>query len=207
MRIPTSETNDTLDAASLPPTEGTELNYRTRPDVDTEIRFTRDALTFAVGVSVVAAIAVRFLVPDYLGYAAVALFGMVWWFVPDATRPDSDAPSRPVEFRLWLFAVLVGCVALHATVPPHLAGYLVAFPCAVAALAGLALVYARQVVAWMAANPKVYGDVGREWQGYFPHPGRWAVCEQLPAARATVLAPVFLLAAYLFGVLVFWELG
>ena len=44
MRIPTSETNDTLDAASLPPTEGTELNYRTRPDVDTEIRFTHDAL-------------------------------------------------------------------------------------------------------------------------------------------------------------------
>lgn len=207
MRIPTSETNDTLDAASLPPTDGTELNYRTRPDVDTEIRFTRDALTFAVGVSVVTAIAVRFLVPDYLGYAAVALFGMVWWFVPDATRPDSDAPSRTGEFRLWLVAVLVGCVALHATVPPHLAGYLVDFPCAVAALAGLALVYARQVVAWMAANPKVYGDVGREWQGYFPHTGRWAVCEQLPAARGTVLAPVFLLAAYLFGVLVFFQLG
>ena len=56
MRIPTSETNDTLDAASLPPTEGTELNYRTRPDVETEIRFTHDALKFAVGVSVVAAI-------------------------------------------------------------------------------------------------------------------------------------------------------
>ena len=207
MRIPTSETNDTLDAASLPPTQGTELNYRTRPDVDTESRFTRDALAFAVGVSVVAAIAVRFLAPDYLGYAAVAVFGMVWWFVPDTTRPDSDAPSRAVEFRLWLFAVLVGCVALHATVPPHLAGYLIAFPCAVAALAGLALVYARQVVAWMAANPKVYGDVGREWQGYFPHPGRWAVCEQLPAAWATVLAPVFLLAAYLFGILVFFQLG
>ena len=37
MRIPTSETNDTLDAASLPPTEGTELNYRTRPDVETGV--------------------------------------------------------------------------------------------------------------------------------------------------------------------------
>jgi hypothetical protein len=207
MRIPTSETNDTLDAASLPPTDGTELNYRTRPDVDTEIRFTRDALALAVGVSVVTAIAVRFLVPDYLGYAAVALFGTVWWVVPDAARPDPDAPSRTGEFRLWLVAVLVGCVALHAAIPPYLAGYLVAFPCAVAALAGLALVYARQVVAWMAANPKVYGDVGREWQGYFPHPGRWAVCEQLPAARATVLAPVFLLAAYLFGVLVLFQLG
>ncbi len=207
MRIPTSETNDTLDAASLPPTEGTELNYRTRPDVDTEIRFTRHALTFAVGVSVAAAVAVRFLVPEYLGYAAVALFGVVWWFVPEATRPDPETPSRTFEFRLWLVAALVGCVALHATVPPLLAGYLVAFPCAVAALAGLALVYARQVVAWMAANPKVYGDVGREWQGYFPHPGRWVVCEQLPAARATVLAPFFLLAAYLFGVLVFFELG
>ncbi len=154
-----------------------------------------------------ASVAVRFLVPDYLSYAAVALFGMVWWFVPDATRPDPDTPSRTFEFRLWLVAVLVGCVALHITVPPPLAGYLVAFPCAVAALAGLALVYARQVVAWMAANPKVYGDVGREWQGYLPHPGRWAVCEQLPAARATVLAPFFLLAAYLFGVLVYWELG
>jgi len=184
MRIPTSETNDTLDAASLPPTEGTELDYRTRPDVDSEIRFTHDALKFTVGVSVVAAIAVRFLVPEYLGYAAIALFGVVWWFVPDATRPDSDAPSRTFEFRLSPFAVLVGCVALHATVPPPLAGYLVAFPCAVAALGGLALVYARQVVAWMAANPKVYGDVGREWRGYLPHPGRWAVCEQLPAARA-----------------------
>ncbi|MBN9519258.1 hypothetical protein J0H58_12170, partial [bacterium] len=207
MRIPTSETNDTLDAASLPPTDGTELNYRTRPDVGTEIPFTLGALKFVVGVSVVAAVAVRFLVPDYLGYAAVAAFGAVWWFVPDATRPDPDAPSRTFEFRLWLVAALIGCVALHATVPPHLTGYLVAFPCAVAALAGLALVYARQVVAWMAANPKVYGDVGREWLGYFPHPGRWAVCEQLPAARATVLAPVFLLVAYLFGVLVIWELG
>lgn len=207
MRIPTSGTNDTLDAASLPPTEGTELDYRTRPDVGTEIPFTLDALTFAVGVSVVAAIAVRFLVPESLGYAAVALFGLVWWFVPDATRPDPDAPGRAAEFRLWLVAVLAGCVALHATVPPPLAGYLVAFPCAVAALFGLALVYARQVVAWMAANPKVYGDAGREWRGYFPHPGRWVVCEQLPAARATVLAPFFLLAAYLFGVLVLFETG
>jgi len=43
--------------------------------------------------------------------------------------------------------VLVGCVALHATVPPPFAGYLVVFPCAVAALFGVALVYARQVVA------------------------------------------------------------
>ena len=137
MRIPTSETNDTLDAASLPPTEGTELNYRTSPDAETEIPFTTDALKFAVGVSVVAAIAVRFLVPEYLGYAAVALFGMVWWFVPDSTRPDSDAPSRTGGFRLWLFAVLVGCVALHATVPPLLAGYLVAFPCAGADLSDL----------------------------------------------------------------------
>ena len=207
MRIPTSETNDTLDAASLPPTDGTELDYRTRPDVETEIRFTHDALKFAVGVSVVAAVAVRCLVPEFLGYAAVALLGLVWWFVPDATRPEPDTPSRAGEFRLWLVAALGGCVALHATVPPPLAGYLVAFPCAVAALGGLALVYARQVAAWMAANPKVYGDVGREWRGYFPHPGRWVVCEQLPAARATVLAPFFLLAAYLFGVLVFFELG
>lgn len=207
MRIPTSETNDTLDAASLPPTDGTELDYRTRPDVGAELPFTFDALKFAVGVAVVAAVAVRFLVPEYLGYAAVALLGLVWWFVPDATRPDPDAPGRISEFRLWLAAVLVGCVALHAVVPPLLAGYLVAFPCAVAALFGLALVYARQVVAWMAANPKVYGDAGREWRGYFPHPGRWAVCEQLPAARATVLAPVFLLAAYLFGVLVLFETG
>ena len=207
MRIPTSGTNDTLDAASLPPTEGTELDYRTRPDVDTETRFTYDALTFAVGVAVAVAVAVRFLVPESLGYAAVALLGLVWWFVPDATRPDPDSPGRASEFRLWLAAVLVGCVALHAVVPPHLAGYLVAFPCAVAALVGLALVYARQVVAWMTANPKVHGDVGREWRGYFPHPGRWAVCEQLTAARATLLAPVFLLAAYLFGVLVLLELG
>jgi len=114
MRIPTSATNDTLDAASLPPTEGTERNDRTRPDVDTEIRFTHDALKFAVGVSVVAAIAVRFLVPEYLGNAAIALFGVVWWFVPDATRPDPDAPGRMFEFRLWLVAVLVGGVALHA---------------------------------------------------------------------------------------------
>ena len=113
MRIPTSETNDTLDAASLPPTEGTELDYRT-PDVDTEIRFTHDALKFAVGVSVVAAIAVRFLVPEYLGYAAIALFGVVWWFAPDATCPDPDAPGRTFEFRVWLVAVLVGFVALHA---------------------------------------------------------------------------------------------
>ena len=90
MRIPTSETNNTLDAASLPPTEGTELDDRNRPDVDTEIRFTHDTLKFAVGVSVVAAIAVRFLVPENLGYAAIALFGVVWWFVPDATRPDPD---------------------------------------------------------------------------------------------------------------------
>jgi hypothetical protein len=74
MRIPTSETNDTLDAASLPPTDGTELNYRTRPDVETEIPFTLDALKFAVSVSVAAAVAVRFLVPEYLGFAAIALF-------------------------------------------------------------------------------------------------------------------------------------
>jgi len=113
MRIPTSETNDTLDAASLPPTEGTELNDRTRPDVGAEIRFTHDTLKFAVSISVVAAIADRFLVPEYLGYAAIALFGVVWWFVPDATRPDADAPGRTFEFRLWLVAVLVGCVALH----------------------------------------------------------------------------------------------
>ncbi len=87
MRIPTSETNDTFDAASQLPTEGTELDDRTRPDVDTEIRFTYDALKFAVGISVV---------------AAIALFGVDWWFVPDATRPDHDAPSRTFEFRLWL---------------------------------------------------------------------------------------------------------
>ena len=42
------------------------------------------------------------------------------------------------------------------------AGYLVAFPCAVAGLFGLVLVYTHQVVAWMAANPKVYGDVACE---------------------------------------------
>jgi len=29
-------------------------------------------------------------------------------------RPDPDAPSRTFEFRLWLVAVLVGGVALHA---------------------------------------------------------------------------------------------
>lgn len=206
MRLPTSGTNDTLDAAALPPTDGNELNYRTRPDPDADLPFALDALKAAVGTAVVAAVAVRFLVPDYLGYAAIALFGLVWWVVPNATRPDPDAPGRPFEFRLWLAAVAAGCVALHATLPPPLVGYLVAFPCSVAALAGLVLVFARQVVAWQAANPRVYGDVGREWQGYFPHPGRWAVCEQLPAARGTVLAPVFLFAAYLFGVLVVFRL-
>jgi len=97
MRIPTSETNDTLDAASRPPTEGTELDDRTRPDVDTEIRFTHDALTFAVGVSVVAAIAVRFLVPEYLGYAAIALFSAVWWSDPvTLPKPLRRCDSKPI---------------------------------------------------------------------------------------------------------------
>jgi len=71
-------------------------NDRTRPDVETEIRFTHDALKFAVGISVVAAIAVRFLIPEHLGYAAIALFGAVWWFVPDTTRPDADAHEPDV---------------------------------------------------------------------------------------------------------------
>ena len=135
MRIPTSETNDTLDAASLPPTEGTELDYRTRPDIDTETRFTIDALTFAVGVAVVARRRVRFLVPDYLGYAAVALLGLVWWVVPDATRPDPRLPGPhggvPPLARRGAGRVRRPARERSAS---HLAGYLVAFPCAVAAL-------------------------------------------------------------------------
>jgi hypothetical protein len=207
MRIPTSETNDTLDAASLPPTEGTELNYRTRPDVDTELRFTLHTLKVAIIWAVVIVLLLRLFGLSILGYATIALFWRIWWLVPDLTRPDPDTLGRMWEFRLWLFAVVVVCLALHATLPSHLAGYLVAFPCAVLAFGGQALIYARQVVAWMVVNPKVYGDVGREWAGHFPHPGRWVVAEPLPAARGTLVAPLFLLAAYVFGILVFDRLG
>ncbi len=207
MRIPTSETNDTLDAASLPPTEGTELDYRTRPDVDTELRFTLHTLRVAVIWAVVVALLLRFFGLNTLGYAIIALFWRTWWLVPDVTRSDPETPGRLREFRLWLFAVVVVGLALHTTLPPHLAGYLIAFPCAVLAIGGLALISARQVVGWMAVNPKVHSDIGRKWLGYFPHPGRWVVAEALPATRATVLAPLFLLAAYGFGILVFDRLG
>ena len=196
MRIPTSETNDTLDAASLPPTEGNELNYRTRPDVEAELPFTSGVLKFALGVAAVVAVVIRFAVPEYLGYAVIGLFGFVWWFVPEATQPEPDRSHPPSEFRIWLFAIWVGCIAVHAAVPTPVAGYLVAFPCAVAALVGLVLVYARQVVAWMAANPKVYGHVGREWRGYFPHAGSWVA--RVPAgtpAKVSGMAVTSLMAS------------
>ena len=102
------------------------------------------------------------------GHSATVMSGTGIENIAWTARSGSQyGSSRPLQCVKLAERIHSGCVG-------------VAFPCAVAALAGLALVYARQVVAWMAANPKVYGDVGREWQGYFPHPSR----SQFPPGEA-----------------------
>jgi len=207
MRFPTSETYDTLDVAALPPTEGNELNYRTRPDIEDELQFASRVLVSALGFAALVAIIVRFAAPEYLGYAVIAFSAAVWWFVPEATEPEADRPRAPSRFRIWLLAICGVCFALQAVLTAPVAVYFIAFPCAVAALVGLTFVGARQVIAWMAANPRVHGPVGREWQGYFPHVGHWVAHEPLPATRAMVLAPYFLFAAWVFGGLVFYRIG
>ncbi len=203
MRLSAAKSHDTLDEASLPPTDNTELNYRTQPlspqdqqSLTLRVLFSAALFVAPLGLVVswflpIKSIAIPLLVTGVVVFLARAF----WEFVR----------SRKPGFELLAGGVIIAASILgwlFHSIPSNRLGYGLAFPLVVIAVACFSLLLAKQIAFWMANHPKVEWEVSRKWEGYFPVLHNLAVPAECPEIRGLIAAPILFVLAYGFGWLV-----
>lgn len=203
MRFPAAKTNDTLDVASLPPTDNTELNYRTRPFTpEQESQLTNKTLfgpaLFIAPIGLVVSwlfAAQTLMLALLITAAAVFLLRALVAFLR----------GRLFGFDLLGFVLVVVAGALgwvFSSLSSQRLAYGIFFPLVVAGAGAFAVILARQVAYWMANHPRVEWATARKWEGFFPSLARPQVPSECPEALSLWLAPLFAMLAYGVGWLV-----
>ncbi len=203
MRLSAAKSHDTLDEASLPPTDNTELNYRTQPlspqdqqSLTLRVLFSAALFVAPLGLVVswflpIKSIAIPLLVTGVVVFLARAF----WEFVR----------SRKPGFELLAGGVIIAASILgwlFHSIPSNRLGYGLAFPLVVIAVACFSLLLAKQIAFWMANHPKVEWEVSRKWEGYFPVLHNLSAPAECPEIRGLIAAPILFVLAYGFGWLV-----
>jgi hypothetical protein len=201
MRLPAATTRDTLDAAALPPTDNTELNYRTRPQTPQAERVQTGRLLISatlvvapLGLVVSWFWAVKWLVLPAMITGALVFFGRAFLrFARQRRRPW-------LELLVIVLIVVAGVLGwLFHRLPSLRVGYGAIFPLSLAWVSLFSLVLARQVAHWMANHPKVEWEVARKWESLLAAISGGPIPDDCPEVRSVRTAPVFLLAAYGIG--------
>ncbi|MBX9681649.1 MAG: type IV secretion system DNA-binding domain-containing protein [Gemmataceae bacterium] len=199
MRLPAATTNDTLDAASLPLTDGTELNHRTRPlPPEEENRLTRQTLFSPALLIAPVGLALSWFLP--VAFGSIVLIGAALVATLLALVKFGQGRSAAGELlglALVTFAGSLG-IAFHLLPSPRF-GYGVVFPVVVGGVYVFAFLVAKQAAYWMANHPKVEWATSRRWEEIFPESPSWAVPEECPEARTVWTAPLLLGVAYAIG--------
>lgn len=215
MRLPAAINRDTLDAASLPPTDNTELNYRTKPLSAAEERQQTFKLLLSMAL-VIAPIGLVvswfwnlkwFVLPLLITLALMFLGRAFFQYTRERRQPWLEIGAAVVVVGSILLAMLFN------TIPSQRAGYGLVFPLTLALTFGFGWLAAKQAAYWMANHPKVEWATARKWESFFPQFGNLTVLADCPDARSLLFAPLLLVLSYAFGWLVllrmeqsaFWE--
>lgn len=198
MRHQVAKLRDTLNVAALPPTDGTELNYRTRPQTpEDEVRQTgriflsAALLVTPLGLLVSWLLPVRWLVLPIL-ITLILVFLARAFFVAVRERKTS-------RFDLMVAGVVLAsavCAWLLQAVPSRPIGYALAFPLTIAWAGIFAWHLAKQVAFWMANHPRVEWATARKWEGFLESPFRGPIPPECAELRSLRAAPYLLAAAY-----------
>jgi hypothetical protein len=215
MRLPAAINRDTLDVASLPPTDNTELNYRTKPLSAAEER----QQTFKLLLSMALVIAPIGLVVSWFWnfkwLVLPLLITFVFMFLGRAFFQYTRERRQP-WLEIGAAAIIVVSIMLafvFDAIPSHRAGYGVVFPLTVAWTFGFAWLAGKQVAHWMANHPKVEWATARKWESFYPHLRSISTPADCSDVRSFHVAPLLLVLAYAFGWFVllrmeqtpFWE--
>lgn len=200
MRMRLAQTRDTLDALSLPPTENTELNYRTSittpaQDALTTLRLLALPLTYVLVTTIFA----------HLSMAAIFLLGFgimgacaVAYFV---FRTLVSGRVTDVFFQVGVAALVAVAILIMNRICSGVAAYGWLVGLAATLNVAWALWLGRQAAYWMTAHPRVTLDTMRRWRSYWP-PEDWREArEKFPELSYLLAAPLLVLGAYLFGLL------
>lgn len=166
MRLFPESGEDLLDAASLPPTDKTELNYRTRP-LSSEHELQLTALVLFVPVPIVISLSavagwLIWLHPLFENLMlAMAVLLLVWLVV---CRLTGASHRRAVVASVLFASAFIGSKTWDWAVD---AG---AWPCRVVILVAwvTSCLVARQVAAWILVGPQVDYETMRRWQVNLP---------------------------------------
>ncbi len=215
MRLPAATNRDTLDVASLPPTDNTELNYRTKPLSAAEERQQTFKLLLSMAV-VIAPVGLavswfwnfKWLVLPVLITLALLFLGRAFFqYTRERRQPWLEIGAAAVVVVSILLASLFG------SLPSQRVGYALVFPLTIAWALGFGWVAAKQAAYWIANHPKVEWAVARKWESFFPQFGSFTVPSECPDVRSLLFGPILLGIAYAFGWFVllrmeqtpFWE--
>ena len=209
MRLPAATNRDTLDVASLPPTDNTELNYRTKPLSAAEERqqVFKLLLSMALVIAPVGLVVswfwnFKWLVLPVLITLCVVFLGRAFFvYTRERRQPWLEVGAAAIIVVSILLAWLFG------TLPSHRVGYGLVFPLTLAWTFGFAWIAAKQAAFWMANHPRVQWEISRKWESFFPHFGGFSAPGECPDVRSVHFAPILLGLAYGFGwyVLLFME--
>ncbi len=205
LQIFPDQTDDLLDVAALPPTDRTELDYRTRPlSAERELRLTLLWLVVCLPALTLLGLPLQLIcawIPGgrHLVVAAGVLFAM--WIVG---RRLTGALQKHDVFLAWLF--VAGCAAA-------LAWHLALLQGAWALRGGLLAAWitgglvARQAAAWILAGPAVDRDRRHKWREYLPEllPSRFS--PDCPERLTYAVSPLLLLCAWYLSLWLLWRTG
>jgi len=187
--FPTLEA-DPLDAESLPPTGGTELNYRTRPlSPQLERRLTLIALLAPAPILISLAAGFAWFFSWHILVENVALGACVVLAVRLVVKNAVGARIRRDLTATWVVAGGTG-LALVWRLTERVESYL---PLAAVILAWFtSVLMARQVAAWFLASPRVDSDTAARWRVNLP--GFWprGLSFDCPELLTFYLSPLFI---------------
>jgi hypothetical protein len=171
MRQNTARTRDTLDAGSLPPTEGTELNHRTRITSEAQDRWLfRRHMAWIVSFLLITGFVIRLL--WFLGGRGIAFIVIVVGLLLLYGTMRRFLEGRPYSINIKIFCYTSFCAVAYAAMPHTLgprASYLFLFLPGVALTAVLAHVVTMQYCHFVAVNIRIK----RRWVRYYRTYLKW----------------------------------
>ena len=200
MRRTLARTRDNLDVLSLPDTEGTELNYRTR--------VWSDAVERHFAIRMLCYITIKVVVTTFIirlhTYWSVALAAMC--FLPLAALMLMLAFSRyirgwPAGVRLYAAISHLLAFALFAALASitEVRTAYIALGVAIGFGAYLSHVIAKQYVFFMTANERLRVRIVKRWQGFWSASSAWKAKRFLPELSAYTASFPLLIVPYAVG--------
>ena len=189
-----SQADDLLDVAALPPTDRTELNYRTRPlTAGQELRLTVLVLLVTLPLMTCLGIALHFacaIIPG-LRHAVVAA-GVILAGWIGARKLTGALQKHDLYWGLTYAAAGGTCLAWHWS--SHFASKALHFGLVVAWMTSSLI--ARQVAAWILAAPTVDHERMKRWRVNLPQLIPHGLSLDCPELLTYTLSPLLLLVSW-----------